>query len=181
MKKIILSSFFLFYLPCVAFSIERVYLPSLIAFPENKELNINEMKKNKILIFMSKTCPCTQQNIPYVMELAKEFPLVEFIGIHSVRTTSQKDIDDILSQHHPKFSIVNDKDLKIANILKANRTPQAIILNDKNEILYSGGITNRTNPKNADKFYLKNALNEISNNKEITEKETRSLGCVILR
>jgi hypothetical protein len=164
-----------------AFASEKVNLPLLLASPESKELNINEIKKTKVLIFINRTCPCTQQNIPYVIELSKEFPTIEFIGIHSVKTTTQKDIDDILSQHHPKFSIVNDKDLKIANILKANRTPQTIILSDKNEVLYNGGITNRTNPKNADKLYLKNALVEISNNKEVTEKETRSLGCVILR
>ena len=181
MKKLVFLSFLLFHQTQFTFASEKVNLPSLIVSPENKELNINEIRKIKVLIFISKTCPCTQQNIPYINELAKDFPNIDFIGIHSVKTTTQKDIDDILSQHHPKFSIVNDKDLKIANILKANRTPQAIILNDKNEVLYNGGITNRTNPKNADKLYLKNALAEIAINKEVTEKETRSLGCVIIR
>jgi hypothetical protein len=158
-----------------------IVLPSLISFPENQEKNINLIPKTKVLIFINRTCPCTEQNIPYINELSKEYPMMEFIGIHSAATTTQDDIDKIIKDQKVLFSIVNDKNLLIANLLKANRTPQAIILSKDNTILYSGGITNRTHPKNADKLYLKNALAELASNKEVTEKETRSLGCIIVR
>lgn len=181
MKQLFIFIFSISFFSHFSVSAEKANLPVLLSSPEDKELNINEIKKNKVLIFISRTCPCTQQNIPYIMELSKEFPAIDFIGIHSVKNTTQKDIDDIISQHHLRFPIINDKNLLIANILKANRTPQAIILNENNVLLYSGGITNRTNPKSADKLYLKNALTEIINNKEVSKKETRSLGCVILR
>ena len=174
-----LSSLIFFLVSFNAFS--AVDLPALMAFPEAREKKITSIKKNKILVFLSRTCPCTQQNIPYLNELAQEFPQTEFIGIHSVKNSNSNFIAEILSEYKPVFSIVDDKNLLIADLLKANRTPQAIILNEKNEILYSGGVTNRTNPKTADKLFLHNALVELSQNKPITEKETRSLGCVILR
>lgn len=175
MKSLLL----LFLITSTAFS--AVDLPALKTYPEAQSKNINEIKKNKVLVFISRTCPCTQQNIPYINELAKEFPQMEFIGIHSVKGADPKLIDEVIMEYKPTFSIVDDKDLLIANILKANRTPQIVVLNEKNEILYNGGVTNRTNPKSADKFYLHNALVELAQNKSITEKETRSLGCVILR
>lgn len=143
--------------------------------------SISEIKKKKVLVFINRTCPCTQQNIPYINELTKEFPQVKFIGVHSVKGADPKMIEEVKTEYKPEFSIIDDNELLVANILKANRTPQVVVLNENNEILYNGGVTNRTNPKSADKLYLHNALVEIAQNKPITEKETRSLGCVILR
>ena len=173
--------FFILFTLYITSAIAGVELPVLRAYPEAETKNLNVIKKNKILIFINRTCPCTQQNIPYINELALKFPNFEFIGIHSVKGADLQLITEVVKEYRPKFSIIDDKDLLIANILKANRTPQAIILSDKNEILYNGGITNRTDPKSADKLYLHNALIELAQNKPITEKETRSLGCVIIR
>ena len=158
-----------------------VQLPTLTSYPEVAQKNISAIKKNKVLVFLNRTCPCTQQNIPYLNSLAKEFPNLEFIGVHSKKGATVEEIKEVLNLYKPNFSIIDDNNLEIANILKANRTPQVIILNDKNEILYNGGITERTNPNNATKLYLKNALTEITNHQEVTQKETRSLGCIILR
>lgn len=174
MKK----TFFFFLFSINAFSVE---MPTLMAYPKGVEKNINASKKTKVLVFLSKTCPCTQQNIPYINELAKNYPEIEFIGVHSVRNATANDILEIQKEYKAEFAILDDHDLKMANALKANRTPQTFILDSGNAVLYSGGVTDRTNPYSAKKLYLKNALAELSNNQEITEKETRSLGCVILR
>lgn len=165
----------------LSFNTMAVQLPKLKAYPEDREYNIEAIKKTKVLVFLSRTCPCTQQNIPYINKLVKEFPEVEFIGVHSKKGSPLSEIKEVIEVYKPEFPVIDDNALEIANILKANRTPQAFILNQKNEVLYSGGVTDRTNPSNASKTYLKNALAELSSNKEITEKETRSLGCVILR
>lgn len=172
---------FILFTSILSSAFAAVDLPVLQSYPEATSKNINVIKKNKVFIFVSRTCPCTQQNIPYINELAKEFPQYEFIGVHSVKGAEVKLISEVITEYKPVFSIIDDKDLLIANILKANRTPQAIILNEKNEILYNGGVTNRTNPKSADKLYLHKALTELAQNKPISEKETRSLGCVIIR
>lgn len=164
-----------------SFNANALQLPVQKAYPEARELNIESIKKIKVLVFLSRTCPCTQQNIPYINKLAKDFPEIEFIGVHSKKGGSLQEIKEVIEEYKTEFPVIDDNNLVIANLLKANRTPQAFILSENNEVLYNGGVTDRTNPENAKKTYLKNALSEISSHKEITEKETRSLGCVILR
>lgn len=164
-----------------SFKASAVQLPVQVAYPEARELNIESLKKTKVLVFLNRTCPCTQQNIPYLNKLAKEFPEIEFIGVHSKKGGTLQEIKEVVEVYKPEFPVIDDNNLVIANLLKANRTPQAFILSDNNEVLYNGGVTDRTNPTNAAKTYLKNALVEVSSHKEITEKETRSLGCVIIR
>ena len=158
-----------------------VQFPVQTAYPAARELNIESIKKTKVLVFLNRTCPCTQQNIPYLNKLAKEFSEIEFIGVHSKKGGTLQEIKEVVEFYKPDFPVIDDNNLAIANLLKANRTPQAFILSDNNEVLYNGGVTDRTNPTNAGKAYLKNALVEVSSHKEITEKETRSLGCIILR
>lgn len=176
MKKVILIlSFFLNF---TAFAIE---FPPLLAFPEASMKNLNAIKKNKVLVFLNRSCPCTQKNIPYINELVKKYQEIEFIGVHSVKNGKTKEIEEIRELYKSNFVILEDHELKMANLLKANRTPQVFILSATNDILYSGGITDRTDPSKASAFYLLNALNEVVENKNITQKETRSLGCIILR
>jgi hypothetical protein len=172
----------LFIIPFI-FSLKAnaVQFPVQKAYPEARELNIESIKKTKVLVFLNRTCPCTQQNIPYLNQLAKEFPEIEFIGVHSKKGGTLQEIKEVVEFYKPEFPVIDDNNLVIANLLKANRTPQTFILSDNNEVLYNGGVTDRTNPTNAKKTYLKNALAEVSSHKEITEKETRSLGCVIIR
>lgn len=162
------------------FAASSVKLPALMSYPE-KSAKSFDSNKNKVLVFLSRTCPCTQQNIPYINKLVKEFPEIEFIGVHSKKGAPINEINEVISEYKPLFPVIDDKDLEIANILKANRTPQVVILSSENNILYSGGVTDRTNPETAEKLYLKNALSQLTDHKEITEKETRSLGCIILR
>ena len=179
MLKNYILSFILLFFSASAFA-ELIKLPSLMSYP-SQSLKGVDSKKNKVLIFLSRTCPCTQQNIPYLNTLAKDFPEMEFIGVHSKKGAPIKEINEIIAEFHPAFPVLDDKDLEVANLLKANRTPQVVILGPDNNVIYSGGVTDRTNPQSAKKFYLKNALTQLSQNTEITEKETRSLGCIILR
>ena len=160
---------------------EKISLPSLIAYPVAKELNFSSHSKNKVLVFLNRTCPCTQQNIPYINKLTSEFPDIEFIGVHSKSGSSKEEINEVIEKYKPQFPVIDDSKLEIANILKANRTPQVFILSKDNVVLYNGGVTDRTNPNQAKKFYLKNALSDLAANKVINEKVTRSLGCVIVR
>lgn len=172
----------LFIISCVfSFQALAFQLPAQTAYPDARKFNIESIKKTKVLVFLNRTCPCTQQNIPYLNKLAKEFPEIEFIGVHSKKGGTLQEIKEVIEVYKPEFPVIDDNNLVIANLLKANRTPQAFILSDNNAILYNGGVTDRTNPTNASKTYLKNALAEINSHKEITEKETRSLGCVIIR
>lgn len=161
------------------FRAKAVTFPVLKAYPEAKDKNIELIKKNKVLVFLNRTCPCTQQNIPYLNKLVKEFPDIEFIGVHSKKGGTLLEIKEVVENYHPAFPVIDDNNLLIANILKANRTPQTFILNENNGVIYSGGVTDRTNPNNAKNTYLKNALVEITAIKTLLKKKQGHLDALL--
>ena len=128
------------------------------AYSINKEvsqvISLQNGKLSTVAIFLSKDCPCSKGNLDYINELSKEFPEFQFIGIHSKKNTSNDEIKSYLKDKPLHFDIYNDSDLKIADLFKALKTPHAFILNPQGEIVYNGGITNSTFPKNAKEFFF---------------------------
>lgn len=142
---------------------------------------INEFKKDVVIIFLSKDCPCSKGNLSYINELSKNYPNFKFIGIHAKKDSTIEQLRDYLADKKINFEMINDNDMKMTNAFGALKTPHAFILNQQGEIIYNGGITNTTFPENAKTFYLKNTLNEITNNQPISKSETKTFGCFIVR
>ncbi|WP_372656103.1 redoxin domain-containing protein [Halobacteriovorax sp.] len=135
--------------------------------------------KNTVIFFLSASCPCTKNHIPYLQDLGKQYPNFQFLGIHS---NANETIESAKKEFGSfGFPIAFDKDMKIADQFKATKTPHVFVVNPKGEILFHGGVTNSTAPKRAKKFYLKNALEDIKNNREVKQKFARALGCYIIR
>ncbi len=141
--------------------------------------SLNTKDRNTVVFFLSASCPCTKNHIPYLQELGKKYPNFQFLGVHSNANETyegaQKEYKDF------SFPIAYDKDLKIADQFKAVKTPHVFIINPKEEILFHGGVTNSTDPKRAKSFYLKNALEDIVNKREVSQKFAKALGCYIIR
>lgn len=141
--------------------------------------SLNTKNKDTVVFFLSASCPCTKKNIPYLQALGKEFPNFQFIGVHS---NANEDIEVAKKEFGDfKFPIAYDSDMKIADHFKATKTPHVFVLNKKDEILFHGGVTNSIDPKRAKKFYLANALNDISKNREVKQQFAKALGCYIVR
>lgn len=134
-----------------------------------------------VYVFMNKNCPCTNHNIKYLNSMQENFENIEFIGIHSFKNTKSEDVQKYAEEKNINFKLINDEKLLFANLFEANRTPQIFITNKNNEIVYIGGVTNRTNPDTASEFYLKNALVTITNTNHLPPTEHKSLGCFIVR
>lgn len=141
--------------------------------------SLNTKSKHTVIFFLSASCPCTKNHIPYLQELGKKYPSFQFLGVHSNANETIESANKEFGSFG--FPIAFDKDMKIADQFKATKTPHVFVVNPKGEILFHGGVTNSTHPKRAKKFYLKNALDDISNNKEVKQKFARALGCYIIR
>lgn len=63
----------------------------------------------------------------------------------------------------------------------ALKTPHAFLVNQKGEILFSGGITNSSLASEADRNFLEETLSEYKRTQKITEPRQRALGCLIER
>jgi peroxiredoxin len=137
--------------------------------------------KATVVIFLSKDCPCSKGNLDYINQLSQEFKNFRFIGIHSKLHSTVEDVQNYLQDKKLNFEVYNDNDLKIADQFKALKTPHAFIVSTNGDVVYNGGITNTTFPRNAKEFFLKDALTNIENHKLPAKAETRTLGCFILR
>lgn len=150
---------------------------------EAKIISSLELKKDKIgnvLIFISKDCPCSKGNLNYINQLVLDYPDYNFVAIHAKKDISAREVQDYIQEKKLNFDIVNDSDLKIANVYNALKTPHAFILKG-NDIVYNGGITNTTMPEHAKEFFLKNALDSMKKNGKPDKTETKTLGCFISR
>lgn len=160
--------------------IERIQAYSLKT-KSNQTILFNQGQMPSVVLFLSKDCPCSKGNIDYINELSRQFPNFRFLGIHSKKKTPYDEIAAYLNDTKLDFEVYADNDLSIADQFKALKTPHIFILNPQGEVIYNGGITNSTFPKNAKEFYLKEALVDIQNHKLPSHAETKTLGCFIVR
>ncbi len=90
-----------------------------------------------------------------------------------------------VSQAHFKnaglpFKVVEDPGAKIADQLKALKTPHAYIIQN-GEVVFQGGVDDSADAATAKKHFLEDALTALSDHKPIEIKQARALGCVIKR
>ena len=81
-----------------------------------------------------------------------------------------------------KWTYAVDKDHQIADAFGANRTPECYLFGKDLKLAYHGGIDD--NPGDASsvtRIHLKEAITELVSGKDISVKESRSVGCSIKR
>jgi len=154
-----------------------------VSLKTEKEIDFDISKSNKplVLIFISKDCPCSKGNLGYINELSLKYSDFQFIGIHSKKGSTIEEIRNYLKDKKVNFEIVADSQLQIASKFNALKTPHVFIVNQQGEVIYNGGVTSSTFPENAKEFYLSNTLEDIKNHRSIAKKETKTLGCYIVR
>ena len=70
----------------------------------------------------------------------------------------------------------------MADAFGANRTPECYLFNKDLKLVYHGAIDdNPSNPSKIKRHHLQEAIDELVAGKEISVKETRSVGCGIQR
>lgn len=161
------------------------FIPPFSAFELSKNQIMNfDFSKEKnptVVAFISKDCPCSKGNIPYLKELASQFNQFNFLVIHAKKDSTNSEVIKYLKENQIHFQSINDNQLLITNTFNALKTPHIYIVNNKNEIIYNGAISNSTFPEDASEFYLKNALSDVANKLPIKKSATKTLGCFIAR
>lgn len=134
-----------------------------------------------VVVFLSAKCPCSASHEEILKNLQLEFKDFTFIGIHS---NSDEPMD--IAESHFKasqlpFPILQDNKSFWANQLGALKTPHAFIINNKNEIIYQGGVTDSHIGLSAKTQFLKEVLSDLKAGKTPRHKMGRALGCYIQR
>jgi thiol-disulfide isomerase/thioredoxin len=150
---------------------------------QNKNLVFPKKEsKATVVVFLSAKCPCSASHEKTLEELSQKYSKegFEFVAVHSNQNESIESAKEHFKSAGINFPIVEDRGAKIANELKALKTPHAYII-QKEKIVYEGGVDDSADAAEAKIPYLANALEELKMNKPITVAKARALGCQIKR
>ena len=201
MKKILFTM--LLPLTVMIFSFENVNTPSLAIGSDmpkadvkmqdisGKEISLKDAtKKNGLLVMFScNTCPFVIRNQQRTKDVCA-FAQKNNIGViilnaneagRAGRESPDAMKDYAKAQGYNWFYAV-DKNNELADAFGASRTPECFLFNKDSKLVYHGAIDD--NPQDATavtKQHLKEAITEMAAGKEVTVKETRSIGCGIKR
>ena len=156
-----------------------------------KEVSFNDAKKKNglLVMFTCNTCPWVIKNQARTKEIAA-YALSNEVGVILLNSNEgQRSDDDSFEamKHYAKDQGYNwnyavDKNSVMADEFGANRTPECYLFNSSGIHVYHGAIDD--NPGNASSVtrkHLKEAIDEMLAGKNISVKESRSMGCGIKR
>ena len=156
---------------------------------DDKTYNLNSFLDKKILIviFSCNHCPYVQAYEDRIMELQKEF---EKDGVQIIAINSNDDVkypDDSFDEMKKRtsarrfnFPYLRDETQEVAKAFGATHTPQIFLFDNDSKLKYEGKIDdNWQEPGKVKSAYLKEAILEVLNYKEVSVPETFSIGCTI--
>lgn len=138
-------------------------------------------RKGLVAVFLSAVCPCSNSHLRELSALSKEYPDYVFIGIHSNTDEKKQSTQNYFETANLPFPVIQDNGAKIADEFKAYKTPHAFIMKSNGEIVYQGGVSSSHDFENADRKYLREALEDLAKDRPVRTKLGRTLGCVISR
>mgnify|MGYP003596604007 CR=1 FL=1 len=148
------------------------------------------LKQNGVLVMFScNTCPYVIKNQVRTISIS-EYALKMNIGVillnsNEAMRNSDDSYDDMKAyakEQQYRWNYVVDANHEIADAFGANRTPECFLFDKNLKLVYHGAIDDNPSDASAvNRQHLKEAITELSGNREITVKESRSVGCTIKR
>lgn len=146
--------------------------------------------KNKnimIVIFSCNHCPYVQAYEERMINLQKEFKDrgVQIVAINSNYDSKypEDSFDEMKKRAVERkfnFPYLRDETQKIAKAFGASHTPQIFLFNKERKLKYEGKIDdNWQEPDRVQNHYLRDAITEVLDEREVSIPETFSIGCTI--
>ena len=157
-----------------------------------KEVTLkNAMKENGLLVMFScNTCPVVINNQARTREIC-DYAISKSIGVvllnaNEANRTSSESLTAM--QAYAKEQAYNwyyaeDKNNELADAFGASRTPECFLFDKNGKLVYHGAIDDNPSSDAASvtRHHLKEAMNEVLSGKEVSIKQSRSVGCSIKR
>jgi peroxiredoxin len=156
-----------------------------------KEISLQEAKTDKglLVMFSCNTCPYVIKNQARTYEACK-YALGNGIGVAILNsneaTRGESDSFEAMKQYAKQqgynWNYLVDHNSGMANAFGANRTPECFLFDKEGKLVYHGAIDDNPADANAvSRKHLVLAIDEMKDGKDITVKESRSVGCGIKR
>lgn len=153
-------------------------------------LNSYPQAKGFIIVFTCNHCPFAKLYPPRLNELNKKYSAsgVPLIAISSTDTIvyeedTYPEMVKKAKKEHFNFPYLFDEQQSVAKAFAAQKTPHAFVIWKENGnfvVKYSGAIDdNGAQPTKVKNRYVANAVDALLSGKEVTTKETKSIGCQI--
>lgn len=156
-----------------------------------KMISIKEVSKanGTLVIFSCNTCPYVVKNQERTAAISNDAQKMKVgvIVLNSNEAYRTQDDSYEAMQVYAKdqkynWSYVVDKNHEVADAFGANRTPEVFLFDKEGKLVYHGAIDdNPTDASAVTRHHLKEAIKELEAGKNITVKESRSVGCSIKR
>lgn len=146
--------------------------------------------KGFILIFDCNTCPYSKAYRDRIKELHAKYadqgyPVIA-INSNDPKRSPGDTFDEMVNyanDHNYKHDYLYDSDQVVAQAFGATNTPQVFLIQKQNEelkLVYTGAIDNNTrDAATADKKYVEDAMDKLSNGQEPSPNKTKAIGCTI--
>lgn len=156
-----------------------------------KEVSFKDAtKKNGLLVmFTCNTCPIVHKYESRTVDICKK-ALNNNIGVILLNSNegtrddgdSYDDMKDYAKKLGYAWNYVLDKNSAMADVFGANRTPECFLFDKDGKLVYHGAIDdNSSGPDEVTRKHLSIAIDESVNGKDVSTKNTRSVGCNIKR
>ncbi len=156
-----------------------------------KEVSLKDARTSKglLVMFSCNTCPYVIKNQSRAYEACK-YAMGNGIGVAVLNSNEAKRSDDdsydemkayAKDQGYGWYYLV-DGNSALADAFGANRTPECFLFNAEGKLVYHGAIDD--NPSDAaavSRKHLISAMDEMNAGKDVSVKESKSVGCTIKR
>lgn len=156
-----------------------------------KEVSLQQAKTEKglLVMFSCNTCPYVIKNQSRTYEACK-YAQGNGIGVAILNSNEAKRNDDdsyddmkaYATQQGYNWHYLVDNNSVMADAFGANRTPECFLFDGEGKLVYHGAIDD--NPSDASavsRKHLLAAIDEMNAGKDISVKESKSVGCSIKR
>jgi thioredoxin-related protein len=156
-----------------------------------KEVTLKEaMKENGLLVMFScNTCPVVIVNQARTKEIC-QYATDKSIGVVllNANEANRKNSESLTAmQAYAKkqaysWFYAEDKNNELADAFGATRTPECFLFNKNGKLVYHGAIDDSPgDAAGVTRHHLKEAMNEMLAGKQVSVKQSRSVGCSIKR
>lgn len=156
---------------------------------DNKLYSLHSFDDKKILIviFSCNHCPYVQAYEQRIISIQEDFADkgVQIVAINSNEDVNypEDSFDEMIKRSKEKqfnFPYLRDETQEIAKVYGATHTPEIFLFDQERKLRYHGKIDdNWKEPEKVKYQYLRDAIKEVLEGKEVSIPETFSIGCTI--
>ncbi|HWK02554.1 MAG TPA: thioredoxin family protein [Puia sp.] len=156
-----------------------------------KEISLQEVKEagGLLVMFSCNTCPYVIRNQSRTKDICA-YAKAARIGIILLNANegdrnegnSYENMQSYAKAQGYQWFYAVDRNSELADAFGASRTPECYLFDKNGKLVYHGAIDDSPgDPGRVKRHHLREAIDEMNAGKEITVKETRSVGCSIAR